>query len=91
MYSGYVEVPIEVVKEHIREKGIDTRETRILKVSVHIEKALPDEFGRGLFVFILEIVCLLNFFIELHTIINSISFPVQQELLSRDHLETWRF
>jgi len=38
MYSGYVEVPIEAVKEHMREKGIETRSTRILTVSVHFEK-----------------------------------------------------
>ena len=42
----YEKVPIGSVKDNMRDKGI---ETRILEVSVHIEKALPDDFGRGLF------------------------------------------
>jgi len=45
------EVPIEAVKEHMRERGIETRQTLVAEVSVHIEKAPPDDFGRGLFCF----------------------------------------
>jgi len=41
------EVPIEAVKQHMRERGLETGLTRIQIVSVHIKKALPDHLGRG--------------------------------------------
>jgi len=41
------EVPIEAVKKHMRERYRD--EIIVVEISVHMEKALSNDFGRGLF------------------------------------------